>query len=205
MNSKKGMIKTVVAIFALIFLILVFILFFWLFKINGEKRTGPIDSQFTSLTADTVLKVFLKSPAYNLDGNIPLDMTPDVESRNPTNANLVAWTCINDNNQNYRALKNSINNFFNDVYGNAWELDILYSNTDLTRKKFGKGKFLEGTFKAQILSLVPNSPTSGIARAFLDTQREPGSAFQVLPCLDGSLAKIRIKAGGYTNIKGLKE
>src|SRR4030042_6348226 len=170
MSSKKALIKTVVAIFAIIFLVFVFILFFWLFKISGEKKTGEIDSQFSSLATDLVLKNFMRSPVHNTQGNPPKDLTGDV-GEEVTNANLISWTCNNEKDQNYLAFRQSTNNFFDNIYGNEWSLSILYSNKDAKTKNFGKGSSGINIFTRALAITQPNQPGGMIAQAFIDTHR----------------------------------
>ena len=189
MNSRKALIKTVVAIFSIIFLVFVFILFFWLFKISGEKSTGQIESQYSSLTTDLALKDFLRSPVYDTQGNPPKDLTGDV-GEEVTNANLVSWTCTNEKNQNYISLMHSAYSFFDNLYGNDWSISIFYSDKDINTKKFAKGSIIK--------------PFKEIAQAFSDSRREKGFATQIIPCGDGSFAKIVIKASDYPKIKDLK-
>jgi len=211
MNSRRGVSKTVVTAIALLFIVLVFIIFGLVFKASVENKANKVKDDVSSLETEIVLQNFLKSPAPD-DRGTPLDdKTADVGS-DITNANLVSWTCTNNKkDKNYIALKNSINTFFDNIYQNDWSLDILYSNSDVDSKNFGHGDVISKVIKSggnllkRVVALVtPTSPGGMIAQAFLDSQREKGYGYQVIPCSDGNLAKIRLKTTGWINIKNLK-
>src|SRR4030043_1974162 len=94
LKSRKGF-STVVTIFSMLLLILTFIAFIFLFRTMAEKKTGQIESKFSSIQTELLLKSFLRSQA---PGN-PQDLTPDA-GEVVTNADLVSSIC--DNNKKSR-------------------------------------------------------------------------------------------------------
>jgi hypothetical protein len=194
-KSRKGF-STVVTIFSILLLILIFIIFIFLFKTMAGNKTGKIDSRFSSIQTELLLKSFLRAQA---SGN-PEDLTP-YAGEVITNADLVSWTC-NDNkkSKNYKALKDSINNYYDTFYEDDWNMEIIYSDTRLDKKGFGHTSALEklfasagiGAARAAAFQSVPGSPGTASAKMFLQ-YRGPGYAFQIIPCLNDGFAIISFK------------
>jgi hypothetical protein len=221
--SKKGMFDTVVTIFSILFLVFVFIVFVFLFKMSAKQREGAIDSDSSSLNTELMLKTFLKSPAYSLDNNEPKDLTPSVElttslgGTRPTNADLISWTCNSVKDANYKALKASVNNFFDSVYRDDWEMSIIYSNQNIKMKSFGHGTGL-GDFIKKTINFGATAGTMALlgstqgtlgqlkaAKAFFTPIRGEGSASQLIPCQDGKLAAVLFKSKiAYFEVRILK-
>lgn len=221
-KSKKAMFKTVIVIFAVLFLIFVFMVFIFLFKLSANKKTSEIESGFSSISTELLLKNFLRTPVYlDVRNNPPKDMTLDVgEGSTVTYANLVSWTCYNKKDQNYNALKTGINTFFDDVYGNDWHLEIIYSNSEFDKKGFGHKNLLSAVTKtiqtgatAAYLGFVWGKSGSSsqkiqnlpfFYRLFAVPYREKGFGSQILPCEDGGLAKVMLKShSAFFEIKDL--
>lgn len=195
-KQKQGIAKTVITMFALLFLILVFIIFGIIFRNSVEKKANQVEDQLSSLETEFALKAFLKAPVD--DSKNPVDdYTQDI-GNDITNANLIAWTCNNNKmSRDYFALRNSINTFFDAAYGNGWDAEITYSNQELDKKKFGhKGNLLEKSYGQYAISQYMSSPEALTARGreFLKKILEKGFASQVIPCKEGGLAKISMKA-----------
>lgn len=201
--------KTIVTIFAVLFLVFAFIIFILLFKLSAEKKTGEIESGASSITTELLLKNFLREPAPEIQQNPVKELSPDV-GEDVTNANLISWTCNNNKKENnYKALKASIEAFFDDVYGDDWELWIIYANPEVKRRGFGHKSLLEKVWKSMkdaviIWRATSSQPASGISLAFLAINREKGFASQIIPCSDKLLAKVMLKSSRDTNIKNLK-
>ncbi|MBN2459670.1 hypothetical protein JXB28_05270 [Candidatus Woesearchaeota archaeon] len=215
-KSKKGF-NTIITIAAILALILVFIIFIYLFRWGAERKEGEIDSKFSSIESEYVLKTFLRSPAPIL-GNTPVnDLTPDIGG-SPTNADLVSWTCTDDKKStNYKTLAESINTFFDRLYGDYWELWIIYSNTDLDRRNFGHGNWLKKLwlgirFSSKVSGFegiaepfpVPGGENTGsttsderrtaLEQALAGSYKEKGFGFQIVPCQDGTFSAVMLKA-----------
>ena len=222
LSQKKGMFDTVVTIFSVLFLVFVFIVFVFLFKMSAKHREGAIDSDFSSLNTELMLKTYLKSPAYDLDRNNPKDLTPSVGEDRLTNADLVSWTCSNNVKEpNYKALKSSVNNFFDNVYSDDWEMWILYSNQNIKRKSFGHGAGLDSIWtdiKKGINRLYTAAGFAGIGNVAGGMQgavsslslisapyRKNGFGSQLIPCQDGTLAAVMFYSHvAYVEVKLLK-
>lgn len=178
-KSRKGLMKTVVAIFALIFLIFIFIIFIFLFRLGASHKGGEIDARFSSVGTEYVLKAFLRSPVQGaaLQKNQPKDMLPSIGAAEITNADLVSWTCHNTKtDNNFKALIDSTSAFFDNGYGNDWNLKITYTDLKIDNKKFGHNNLLD-----KMKRILPH-------------YREKGFASQVIPCLNGGLAQISLKS-----------
>lgn len=206
-TSKKGF-NTVVTIFALLILVLVFLVFAILFKFAAkEKQT--VEDKFSSLEAEFVLKTFLRSPPFTKQTNSIKDLTPEINIY-PTNADLVSWTCsANKSSVNYKVLKDSVNNFFDTVYQDEWSLIIVYSNPDYKVKSFGhRGKMwlndiLKPLSKFIGLDLSSHPSMNYFSTYFLAySYNEKGFGFQIIPCHDGSYSAVMLKARDYVSLKG---
>lgn len=205
-NSKKGIMKTVVAIFALIFLIFIFIIFIFLFRLGAKHKEGEIDARFSSVGTEYVLKAFLRSPVQGAAlQNQPKDMLPSIGTAEITNADLVSWTCLDSKtgNNNFNALRDSASAFFDSGYGNDWNLKITYTDPKVDSKKFGHMNYLEKSLTFSLLF----SPASPLAiNRLLTHYREKGFASQVIPCLNGGLAQISFKSQAeYFKIKSFDD
>lgn len=209
-TSKKGLLKIVVTMFAVLALVFVFIIFIMLFNRGAEKKTGNIETGFSSIGSELLLKNFLRIPVHSLGDYVmkdhpPQDLTPDV-GETITYADLVAWTCKNDKkSKNYKALKESINTFFDDIYEDDWNLEIHYSNNTFNKKGFGHKGLLKGVEKSLKhlasgirLAFVPltsrSVSKSQALMLFLIPYRDKGYGSQIIPCQEGGLALIQFKS-----------
>ena len=203
-KSRKGIMKTVVAIFALLFLIFIFIIFIFLFRLGASHKKGEIDARFSSVGTEYLLKAFLRSPVQGtvLQKSQPRDMLPGVGAAEITNADLVSWTCHNEKNDpNFKTLIGSTSAFFDNGYGNDWSLKITYTDQKIDSKSFGHKNYLE---KSLTLALLPVSPLA--MNRLLTHYRERGFASQIIPCLNGGLAQITLKSQAeYYEIKSFKD
>lgn len=218
LSQKKGTFDTVVTIFSILFLVFVFMIFAFLFSAGAKQKqaTTAITSSYSSLNTELMLKTFLESPAYNLNNNNPKDLTSDVGNDRPTNANLVSWTCSNNINEpNYKALKSSMNNFFDAAYKNHWELWIVYSNQNIKRKSFGRGATsgsggLRGAGVVATAGDIADLSSQEVfnqvtAKASFTPITGGGRASQVIPCYDGSLAAVLFQSNiAYLQVDILK-
>lgn len=217
LKQKKGMFDTIVTIFAILFLLFVFIAFAFLFDQSvKQRREEPGGSEFSSVNTEFLLKTFLKSPPYDL-GNNPVKNPNAYVGDRPINADLVSWTCSNNKDQNYKALKASINNFYDGVYDDDWELWILYSNPNIDKKSFGHTSFLDDIKKSinRLYTAVVAAGMGSVAGgtsgsvAMLSTfsvpYRQNGFASQLIPCQDGTLSSVMLYSHiAYFEIKLLK-
>jgi hypothetical protein len=214
LKSKKGF-NTIVTIFAILLLITTFIIFIYLFKVGAERKEGEIDSKFSSIQSEYVLKTFLRSPAPMLGSRSASDLTPDV-GESVTNADLVSWTCTdNKSSTNYKILGQSINTFFDKLYADEWEVWIIYSNPDTDRRAFGHRSILEkirmsiSTRSASMEGVAESFPVTGeggtasnnsderhtaLAQALAGSFKQEGFGFQIVPCQDGSFSAVMLKA-----------
>jgi hypothetical protein len=213
-NSKRGF-NTVVTIFAIIFLILTFIIFILLFKVGASNKSDPINSKFSSLETEYVLKTFLRSPAPDTKQDPVVDLTPDV-GEPPTNADLISWTCsedAQDYKKNYNALKESVNNFFDTTYQKDWNLKIIYSNSEMDDLDFGHGNFFRNWWR----KITAFSAQSGDSAFYLSEEnkedirfqvygyKEKGFGFQIIPCSDKGYSAVMLKAKGTINYESPDE
>jgi hypothetical protein len=209
---KKGF-STVVTIFSVLLLILVFIVFLFLFKKGAEGK--EVEAKFSSSQTEYVLKTFLRSPAPILGSRSIQLATPDI-GLGTTNANLISWTCNNDDRSvNYKTLEYSINTFFDVLYEKDWQLEIIYSNPELDNRGFGHQSWLQNIWR-KISEYSAKTDVSGGSTVYLtekDKQqihfdvygyKEQGFGFQVIPCQDGSFSAVMLKAKDYINYKDLK-
>jgi hypothetical protein len=222
LRQKKAMFDTIVTIFSILFLVFIFIIFAFLFSQGAkQKQKNVIDSDYSSLNTELMLKTFLKSTPYDLSKNPAVNMNEFVGGR-ITNADLVSWTCNNEvKEKNYKALKSSVNNFFDGVYDDDWEMWILYSNPDVKKKGFGPVSGLEGIWtdiKKTINSIYTAAGFAGIGNTAGGTAgavaalslisapyRKNGFASQLIPCQDGTLASVMFYShNAYFEIKLLK-
>jgi len=208
-KSKKGLMKTVVTIFAVLLIVLVFIIFVFLFRLSAKNRTGAIETGFSSIDTELLLKNFLRTPVHSRGGydmrmNPPKDLTPSV-GETITYADLVSWSCNNNKKDpNYKALKESINSFFDDIYGDDWNLEIWYSDPELDKKGFGhknllkyvKKKIERGVTAASLAHLWHTkliNPSLAL-KLFLVPYREEGFGSQIIPCKEKGLARVVLKS-----------
>lgn len=221
LRQKKAMFDTVVTIFSIMFLVFVFIIFAFLFRHSAKQKENVIDSDFSSLNTELMLKTFLKSIPYDLENNPARNMNSFVGER-ITNADLVSWTCSNNVREpNYKSLKSSVNNFFDGVYEDDWEMWIIYSNSELKKKGFGPTTGLESIWtdiKKGINRLYTAAGFAGIGSVAGGMQgavstlsiisapyRQNGFASQLIPCPDGTLASVMFYSHvAYVEIKLLK-
>ena len=164
--SKNGMFKTVITIFAVLFLIFVFIVFAFLFGASAKNAEGNIGASFTYLNSQFLLQTFLKSPVSDVGSRPPPELNR-VAGEMLNYADLVSLTCNNNKDRIYTLLKTSVNTYFKAVYGEEWEFLILYSNPALKKKDFGYQRYVED-----------------------DITRNKGNkiASQTIPCQDGTMA-----------------
>ncbi|MBU1322094.1 MAG: hypothetical protein KKF46_07095 [Nanoarchaeota archaeon] len=196
MKSKKGM-KTILTIFAVIFLVAVFIIFIFLFRFMAANKSAEAELGASSLSTELLLNNFLISPVYDSDGNIPKDLFPDV-GEDITNADLISWTCNKQEDYydyNHDALKASLENFFDGIYDDDWELWIIYSNS--SKKTFGHKSSLKKSINSlvTVIFLAGTAASNAIPKPlawelFATPYREAGFGSQVIPCTDGQMAKI---------------
>ncbi len=208
LKSRKGF-STIVTIFSILLLTLTFM---------AKEKTGETESKFSSIQTELLLKSFLRAQA---PGN-PQDLTPEV-GEVITNADLVSWTCNNNkNSRNSKALKDSLNNYFDTVYEDDWHLEITYSDTRLDKKGFGHKSWLkeveyEIETYATAAYLAAMWGKSGIftkndvpkelaLKLFLIPYRDAGYASQIIPCTDNNaLAIVTLKSHtAFFEIKHLR-
>ena len=201
--------KTVVSIFAVLLLVFIFIIFIFLFRSGAKHKTGAIETGFSSVDTELLLKNFLRTPVhsmgnYDMGRDPPKDLTPDV-GETITYADLVSWTCNNNRNDpNYKALKESINSFFDDIYDDDWNLEIWYSDPGLDKKGFGHKNLLKYVKKKIERGVTAPSlaymwqtklmPPDLALKLFLVPYREEGFGSQIIPCKNGGLARVVLKS-----------
>ncbi|MBW2990164.1 hypothetical protein KY348_00495 [Candidatus Woesearchaeota archaeon] len=214
-NSRKGM-KTIVTILSVVLLVFIFIIFIFLFRLGARNKAESIESDFSSVRTEFLLKTFLRTPAVISDDYPVEDLFPGI-GEGITNADLVSWTCSKDKDRNYKTLKNSINTFFDEAYEDDWEAWIIYSNPKVKKKGFGHKSYLEGIEKSinrlltagqlALLAAKSSDPASRglIFKLFITPYREAGFGSQVVPCPDGELAQIMLYSHtAFIEIKHLK-
>jgi hypothetical protein len=207
-KGKQGFTKTLMTIFAILFIIFIFIIFIFLFKQSlKNKESKVVDAGFSSISTEMVLKTFLRTQVADVQAHPVLEGTPDV-GEDITHANLVAWTCNNEKkNKDYVALREFMIAFFDKLYKDDWEVWIVYSNESVDKKGFGHKSYLNAAWTTLknvaitgILATMPQ-PYNALSITFISTFREPGFGSQIIPCSQqGWFAKVML----YSNTKLLK-
>jgi len=123
-HSKKGY-KTLVSIFALVFIMVTFLIFFSMFKARASSGADAAKLSFHSVDTELVLKTFLQTPTLANPEDFDFFIGKHI-----TTSDFLVRTCDSTRSGQFGQFKLEATNYFSRTYGKNWHLELVYYSPD---------------------------------------------------------------------------
>jgi len=208
-RNRKGYVRIVITIFALFFLALTFVLFFFLYKWEANSTSErAVNLDFQSVNTELVLKTFLRERVS--DKSLHLQNPAPFIRGYTTYSDVISWTCSDPKITPSHVLLSSdksrvsVKKFFSKLYNekedgaSKWGLKIIYSDPKIDQWTFGNVIRYE---LFAIRGIIEQSGSEDDLSYWNNNIRWKNFASQIIPCRNGGLANVLL----FANEEGLNQ